>query len=151
MICESSHTRISCRLLTRARGSAPQPRYIATDDLGLTELTMSASQYYALATCTILFYDHFLTLADEVGRLSTLCIPSRLRLITYPVKGQIRLVRKEIVEYATPQNEPMIPADYRIAFWLFLVVRPVYTSALSALLTEACRIGIFRWGFSFGC
>ena len=23
-------------------------------------------QYYALATCTILFYDHLLTLADEV-------------------------------------------------------------------------------------
>ena len=29
----------------------------------------STSQYYAMATCTILFYDYLLTLADEARQL----------------------------------------------------------------------------------
>ena len=48
-------------------------------------------------------------------------------------------------------NEPLISADYQTAFWLFILVRLLHTLKPRALLTEACRIGIFRWGFSFGC
>jgi len=35
----------------------------------LAKLTQSTSQYYAMATCTILFYDYLLMLADEARQL----------------------------------------------------------------------------------
>jgi len=67
----------------------------------VAELTHYIPQYYAIAACTILFYDYLLTLADEACRLHSARI---LRPLLRPrfVEDQICLVRKEIVECANP-------------------------------------------------
>jgi hypothetical protein len=56
----------------------------------------SISQYYALATAVILFYDYLLTLPDEVGQVySARTLRSLLR--PHFIKDQIYLVWQEIV------------------------------------------------------
>jgi len=66
------------------------------------KLTHSISQYYSIAACAILFYDHLLMLADEARRFHSARI---LRPLLRPrlVKDKICLVWKEIVECANPR------------------------------------------------
>lgn len=65
----SIHWRISHRFLTHV--SVPRSRYpipnVRCDEQADDRVF---SQYYALATGTILFYDYLLTLEDEVRRVS---------------------------------------------------------------------------------
>ena len=51
-----------------------------------------SSQYYGVATTTILFYDYFLTLADEVCRDHSLAIFRRFHTETTIVEDPIFLV-----------------------------------------------------------
>jgi hypothetical protein len=55
-------------------------------------------KYYTLATSAILFYDYFLTLADEVCAHFPPNSFTPLQLRPRFIEGQIRLVREEIVE-----------------------------------------------------
>jgi len=69
----------------------------------LAKLTRSVSQYYAIAVCTILFYDYLLTLADEARQLYSARI---LRPLLRPrfVEDRVCLVWKEIVGCAHPRT-----------------------------------------------
>ena len=72
--------------------SAGGHRYSSFVRLGVR----SCDQYYTIGTTTLLFYDYLLTLGDEVLRCVINIHPTRL----ISLKGQIRLVRKEIMGYA---------------------------------------------------
>ena len=85
------------------------------------------SKYCALATCTVLFYDHLLTLADEVCPYSSCdCL-----LSSRFVEDQICLVWKEIVECANRLKRMISPADVWAAFWLFIAVGLVFRFEVS--------------------
>ena len=102
-------------------------------------------QYYSLANCTILFYDYFLTLSDEVRRdhpPGTSWFPaetgSRQR------SNMHGLERSRGV--CAPLETSFLSADpLRTAFWIFLLVR-IVSSLWSPLplLTDGCRTGTFR-------
>ena len=74
-------------LACQSRYPTPSPRCIGQPD-------DSRSQYYIIATGTILFYDYLLTLADEVRRYA-----SRISVLTPLSEDQVCLVWEEIVEY----------------------------------------------------
>ena len=60
------------------------------------------SQYYGLATGVILFYDHLLTLADEVGQVYS-ARTSRSLIRPRLVEDQIYLVWQEIMGCVDPR------------------------------------------------
>ena len=74
MICEFHLTRTFRQLLTSSRISASRIRYFTSNLVPPVKPIRSIAQYYALATGTILFYDYFLTLTDEVHRYPSLNI-----------------------------------------------------------------------------
>ena len=104
MICEFRSTYLSFldRLLKRMPGC--RSRYpVLSSPRTSTPDYRTFSQYYALATGTILFYDYFLTLADEVRLQSSSrhCLNSLMRPLVADHEDQIRLVREENLEYVS--------------------------------------------------
>ena len=67
----------------------------------LARLMESISQYHALASCVVLFYDHLLALADEVGQVYSPRTPRSLLRPRF-VEDQVFLVWKEILEHVNP-------------------------------------------------
>ena len=121
MICESKSRPSVFRSIVKAKHlSVPRLRYPApnlhcfdkADDVLL-------SQYYGLATGTILFYDYFLTLEDEVRRDFSLG-GLWSHLDTTRRSNMPGLERSHGVRVSFGWIHPLL--NIWVAFWLFLVV-----------------------------
>ena len=68
MICESYFTQALSFIVEATTLSARQLRYYVPDSRCAESVQTDdrSSQYYMMATCTVLVYDYLLTLADEV-------------------------------------------------------------------------------------
>jgi len=73
-----------------------------------------------IATTTILFYDFFLTLADEVSHVVSV---SFVEFIDPPVKDQIRLAGEEIMGCVRRVGCRVAFVDDLVVFAIFLAVR----------------------------
>jgi hypothetical protein len=119
-------------------------RYLILSPLPISPINDSMfSQYYALATGTILFYDYLLTLADEVCGFYRKSFSSFIETALFI--DQIHVVWKEDVECARHLKWMMSSADTSGSI---LALR-CCGSRLFVLksfphLTEGCRIGTFR-------
>ena len=102
------------------------------------------SKYYALATCTILFYDYLLMLSDEVRLFFSLGIWRSL-LRPHFVEDRIRLVRKENVECVRRLKRAMSAADLLNSILAFHYRGfCLFDLKSGSSLTSGSRIGIFR-------
>lgn len=95
----------------------PNPTSQSSDELSL--------QYYIIATGTILFYDHLLTLADEVCLNYSLCIQGFQLKLRY--EDQICVVCKQVLEYGPRSNRSYLLLTFGQHSYFLLL----YVSSLS--------------------
>ena len=121
----------------------------------LAKLTQSILQYYALATCTILFYDHLLTLADEAG--SSLFCPRLTLAAKTAFCSRSNISGREGNRGVRSPVEwigRLVSAANGLGSILDFHCRGTFvrsSESILSFLTEACRIGTFRSPMSFGC
>ena len=121
MICESkSHPSVFRSIVKAKHLSVPRLRYPALN-LHFVDQTDNGllSQYYGLATGTVLFYDYFLTLEDEVRRDFSLG-GLWSHLDTTRRSNMPGLERSHGVRVSFGWIHPLL--NILVAFWLFLVV-----------------------------
>ena len=99
-------------------------------------------QYYWCAMSTVFFYDYILTLPDEVCQH----LPVIISWSFYPRSpiDQIHVVRTEIIWCARYLKQKQLSTDFRIVFWLFVLVACFSPRGLFCFLTESHRIGTSR-------
>ena len=122
MICESKSRLSVFRSIVKAKHlSVPRLRYPAPN-LHCVDQTDNGlfSQYYGLATGTVLFYDYFLTLEDEVRRDFSLGGVRIYLDTTFRRSNMPGLERSHGVRVSFGWIHPLL--NILVAFWLFLVV-----------------------------